>query len=109
MTDSKHARPWEQIGISKSWYYSIKGRHRPPSMGLALRIYDQLGLKLGPIEGLAPDDINAMRKALHKSSAPIAMTAANQLQNDDGELRCDSPLDRVRKGNAKDQPRHEGS
>lgn len=93
MVDQDSIRPWEKVGISKTWWYAIKGGHRTPSLEIALQIYDVLGVQYGATEGLTPTEVDVLRKALHKSRPAIAMTAAKQLQLNDGELRRDSPSD----------------
>jgi len=109
MVDRDSLKPWRRLGISKTWWYAIKGGHRAPSLEMALRIYDILGIQCGATEGLEQSEIDVLRKALNKSTPTIDISRPNNLQNDDGELRADSPRDRERVSAAKDQQEREGS
>jgi hypothetical protein len=50
------------IGISKSYAHELANRKRKPSDVLAIRIFRETGLKLGPIEHAADDDIDALAR-----------------------------------------------
>jgi len=109
MVDQESLQPWKRLGISKTWWYAIKGGHRAPSLEMALHIYDMLGAQYGATEGLAPSEIDVLRKALNKSTPRIDNTRCNELQNDDGELCHDSPRNRARTKRAEHQLTREGS
>lgn len=52
----------ESIGISKPYASQLASGTRTPSLGLALKIYKQLGIKLGPIAGASKADIAATER-----------------------------------------------
>lgn len=91
MPDSKTAAEWARLGISKSWYYSIKSRKQAPSMELALRIYDQTGERYGFLFRMSDDEIGIVRKAMHNSDQSIANCSDYQLEKRRGDSRRASP------------------
>jgi transcriptional regulator with XRE-family HTH domain len=63
-TDPKAlAAQLRSIGVSQSYASEIAHGQRAPSLKLALRIYDQLGIRLGPIADKEKRDIDTLRRA----------------------------------------------
>lgn len=50
------------LGISRGHASDVASGVKPPSLKLAIRIYRQIGIKLGPIAHATPREINAMEK-----------------------------------------------
>lgn len=51
------------IGVSSPYASQIAGGTRKPSLPLALRIWRELGVKLGPIDGKTEDEIETLERA----------------------------------------------
>ena len=50
------------IGISSSYASQISRGDRTPSLALALRIFRELGVKLGPLVGASKSEIAALER-----------------------------------------------
>ena len=50
------------IGVSPGYASQIVNARRRPSLSLALRIYRELGERLGPLDGATPAEIRAMER-----------------------------------------------
>lgn len=59
----------QTIGVKKSHAYMIAWGKRTPSLPLALRIHDELGLKLGPIASATEDEIGALARIADRGAA----------------------------------------
>lgn len=57
------------IGISESYASQLARAVRDPSMPLAIRIYRELGAKLGPIKGATATEIAALERVTKKKAA----------------------------------------
>lgn len=51
-----------EIGVNRSYAWQIANGKRPPSQRLALRIFRETGLKLGPVSALNDDEIAVLEK-----------------------------------------------
>lgn len=63
------AEKLRSIGISESYASQIVNGRRAPSMPLALRINREIGIKLGPLAGVADDDIPVLERVHAQSDA----------------------------------------
>lgn len=50
------------IGVNRSYAWQIANGKRAPSQKLAVRIFRETGLKLGPVAGLSEADIAVLEK-----------------------------------------------
>jgi hypothetical protein len=50
------------IGVPPSYASLIATRKRSPGLQLAVKIYRELGIKLGPIENATPAEISAIER-----------------------------------------------
>lgn len=62
------ARRLVGIDISRPYASQLASGDRKPSLTLALRIYRELGLQLGPLEGAEPDEIAALEKLAQRKA-----------------------------------------
>lgn len=53
-----------EAGISESYASLIANGHRQPSKPLAIHIFRETGLKLGPIASATDDDIDALERVV---------------------------------------------
>lgn len=51
-----------ELGVSKSYASQISRGKRPPSVALAIRIFREIGVKLGPIANASKDEIEALER-----------------------------------------------
>lgn len=51
------------MGMSKGYASQISRGGRTPSLSLAIRIYHEIGVKLGPIENLSKNEIATLEKS----------------------------------------------
>lgn len=51
-----------EIGVNRSYAWQIANGKRPPSQRLAVRIFRETGLKLGPVAGLSESEIAVIEK-----------------------------------------------
>lgn len=63
------AQRLQAIGVKKSHAYMIAWRKRTPSLPLALKIHDELQLKLGPIESATDAEIKALKAMTSRDAA----------------------------------------
>lgn len=54
------------IGISDSYVSQLVNKRRAPSMALALRIYREVGVKMGPLVNASPSEIKALESLSEK-------------------------------------------
>lgn len=50
------------LGVANGYAYDIANGKRQPSQKLAVRIFRETGLKLGPVAGLSDDEIAVLEK-----------------------------------------------
>jgi DNA-binding XRE family transcriptional regulator len=62
------AQRLQGIGIKKSHAYMIARGDRTPSLPLALKIHDALGLKLGPLADASRAEIKALERVAERSA-----------------------------------------
>jgi len=77
-----HAQILIKAGLSKSMAYHVVNGIRSVSLPLALWLYEQDRIKVGPLVGKSPAEIKTLRR-LYEPSAPetvIARRAANDSQ-----------------------------
>ena len=69
--NSELAKQLVGIGISESYASQLANNppRRTPSLKLALKIHDEIGVKLGPLLGASNDDLPALRKLAERASA----------------------------------------
>jgi transcriptional regulator with XRE-family HTH domain len=60
------------IGISESYASQLANGRRPPSLRLAIRIYRELGIKLGPLAHATAAEIAALERVSRKASQVAA-------------------------------------
>jgi transcriptional regulator with XRE-family HTH domain len=53
----------DRTGVHRVYAWQLLKGTRKPSLELALQIYDQTGVQLGHLTGLAPEEIAVLRKA----------------------------------------------
>lgn len=56
-------------GVKRSHAYMIAKGDRDPSLGLALQIYNQTKLQLGPLEGASKREIDTLAEVHSRRSA----------------------------------------
>jgi transcriptional regulator with XRE-family HTH domain len=57
------------LGVSKSYASQLAAGIRVPSLGLALKIYRSIGVKLGPLAGASKTEIAALEKVANREGA----------------------------------------
>lgn len=57
------------LGISESYASLLARNKRPPSKPLAIHIYREIGVKLGPIAEATDDDIDALERIVGRGKA----------------------------------------
>lgn len=68
-------------GLSKSFAYHVVNRKRAISPALALWLFENDGLKVGPLDGKTPSEIRMLRR-LYEPLAPASVVARRIAAND---------------------------
>jgi hypothetical protein len=50
------------MGVNRSYAWQIANGKRAPSQKLAVRVFRETGLKIGPVEGLSDEEIAVLEK-----------------------------------------------
>lgn len=58
-----------RLGVTRSYISFIRTEARSPSLALALRIFRELGLKLGPLVGASKAEIAALSRVHSRRAA----------------------------------------